>query len=121
MQRRHEATNVPMEILRSFIAVQDTGSYTKAGVVLSLTQSAISAQIKRLERLAGGVLFSRGPAFVALTEKGRFVNNYARRILALNDQIVFAARGKKNRLRIGLPTMYSGSLLRKLVSACHKQ
>ena len=42
-------TNIPTELLRALIAVVDQRSFTKAAVVLGLTQPAVSAQIKRLQ------------------------------------------------------------------------
>ncbi len=50
---------VPTELLESFIAVCELGSFTKAAEALSLTQPAISAQIKRLQQLVGGELFTK--------------------------------------------------------------
>ncbi|AMN43676.1 LysR family transcriptional regulator [Rhodoplanes sp. Z2-YC6860] len=116
VQRRHEPNNIPIEVLRSFATVTETGSFTTAAAALSLTQSAISAQIKRLEFLSGGALFVKGTA--TLTEKGRFVVEYAHRILALNDQIISAGGKNGNQLRIGIPALYAGTLLRQIFNAC---
>src|SRR5882757_4219858 len=116
MQRRHESENIPTEILRSFITILDTGSFTKAATVLGLTQSAISAQVKRLQRLLGDELFVRGVANVTLTERGKFASERARRILALNDELISKSTG----IRIGLPTLHGGSLLRGILQHCKK-
>ena len=48
VQKRYESKNIPIEILRSFVTVVDTGSYTRAGELLNLSQAAVSAQIARL-------------------------------------------------------------------------
>ena len=60
MQKRYESKNIPIEILRSFVTVVETGSYTKAGELLNLSQAAVSAQIARLRRILRGELFTRG-------------------------------------------------------------
>lgn len=117
MQRRHETENIPIEILRSLITILDTGSFTKAGAALGLTQSAITAQMKRLQRLLGDELFVRGVVNVTLTEKGKFAADYARRIIALNDVLV---QGKAHGVRVGLPPLYGNNLLRNLATQCNR-
>jgi DNA-binding transcriptional LysR family regulator len=104
MHRRYEPSNIPIEILRSFVSILDAGSFTKAAVRLNITQPAISAQIKRMQTLIGEELFHKDGAGISLTEKGETVCRYARRILALNDQILSSGRSEK-RFRIGLPSV----------------
>jgi DNA-binding transcriptional LysR family regulator len=116
MQRRHESLNLPIEALRAFVTILETGSFTKAAAVLGLTQSAISAQVKRLESILGDNLFVKGVAHITLTGRGQTVSEQARRLIAINDQIL-ATDGHGPRL--GLPSMYGGGLLRELVSCCH--
>jgi DNA-binding transcriptional LysR family regulator len=120
MQRRHEAQNIPIELLRSFVVIQESGSFTKAGEVLNLTQPAISAQIKRLQQLIGGEVFVRSGFGVLLSEKGEIVNRYARRILAMNDQILSLSgtTATANTIRIGIPNVFASSMLPKVISAC---
>jgi hypothetical protein len=60
MHRRHFEKNIPTEVIRAFITILDMGSFTKAAEHLDLTQPAISAQIKRLERILGGEVFQPG-------------------------------------------------------------
>jgi DNA-binding transcriptional LysR family regulator len=120
MQRRHEAQNVPIELLRSFVVIQESGSFTKAAEALSLTQPAISAQIKRLQQLVGGEVFVRSGFGISLSEKGEIVSRYARRILAMNDQILSltgtAAAAKL--LRVGIPNVYASTMLPEMIAAC---
>ena len=40
--------NIPTELLRTFVAVVDLRSFTKAAQLLGITQPAVSAQVKRL-------------------------------------------------------------------------
>jgi DNA-binding transcriptional LysR family regulator len=122
MHRRHDKINIPIELLRSFVAIQELGSFTKAASALQLTQPAISAQIKRLQQLIGGEVFSRSGFGIALTEKGEIVSKYARRILAMNDQIMSLSGAKPNarHFRVGMPNVYSARMLYDVVKACQK-
>jgi DNA-binding transcriptional LysR family regulator len=101
-------TNVPTDLLRTLLAVVDLRSFTRAAQLHGVTQPAVSAQIKRLQTLLGGELFDKSAPGVTLTAKGEIVVNYARRLLALNDQMLdVTARGSAAaRLRIGLATDY---------------
>ncbi len=121
MQRRHEAQNIPIELLRSFVVIQESGSFTKAADALNLTQPAISAQIKRLQQLIGGEVFVRSGFGISLSEKGEIVSRYARRILAMNDQILSLSgtAAVAQSIRIGIPNVYAPSLLPEMIVACH--
>ena len=88
MQGHQSRTYVPVELLRTVITILDEGSFTKAGQTLGLTQSAISAQIKRLRQLVGDDVFARTCGGTKLTERGKIVERYARRILDLNEQLL---------------------------------
>jgi len=80
--------NIPTELLRTLVAVVDLRSFTKAAQSLSVTQPAVSAQIKRLQVLLDCELFDKSAPGVSLTPSGRLVVNFARRMLSINDQIV---------------------------------
>ncbi len=110
--------NIPVALLRSFVSISGHGSFTKAGQELNLTQPAISAQIKRLQRLVGGDLFFRKAQGVGLTKLGSMVEVYARRILALNDQI-FAIAGhatKHETVHLGIQNIFARTVLADVVS-----
>jgi DNA-binding transcriptional LysR family regulator len=80
--------NIPTELLRTMVAVVDLRSFTRAAQSLGVTQPAVSAQIKRLQQLLDSELFDKSAPGVSLTPSGRLVVNFARRMLAINDQIV---------------------------------
>jgi DNA-binding transcriptional LysR family regulator len=80
--------NLEIDLLRSFTAVADTGSFTAAGQLVARSQSAISVQIKRLEESLGQRVFERTSRSLALTAAGEVLLGYARRILELNDESV---------------------------------
>jgi len=73
--------------LRSLVAVADAGGVTRAAGFLNLTQSAVSMQIRRLEDALGLALFDRSGRGVTLTAAGEQLVSYARRMLALNDEV----------------------------------
>src|SRR5215218_11271210 len=70
--------------LRTFIAIAETGSFTKAADVVFKTQSAVSMQMKRLEERIGKPIFERDGRASKLTEDGERLLDYARRIVKLN-------------------------------------
>jgi DNA-binding transcriptional LysR family regulator len=102
--------SVPLEsdLLRTFVTVSDTGSFTRAAKVVGRTQSAVSLQVKRLEQLAGGALFERGSRGVAPTRLGLELLTNARRVVSLLNETDLAFRGSPliGVVRIGLPEEY---------------
>ncbi|HGG63177.1 MAG TPA: LysR family transcriptional regulator, partial [Rhodobacteraceae bacterium] len=79
--------NLDMTALRSFAAVAEAGGVTKASGFLNLTQSAVSMQLKRLEESLDLKLLERNGRGVVLTGAGEQLLGYARRMLALNDEV----------------------------------
>ncbi|MFT4960817.1 MAG: DNA-binding transcriptional LysR family regulator [Paracoccaceae bacterium] len=80
--------NLDITTLRSFVAVADSGGVTRAAGFLHLTQSAVSMQMKRLETLLGLELLDRSGRTIALTASGDQLLGYARRMIALNDEVI---------------------------------
>jgi DNA-binding transcriptional LysR family regulator len=76
------------DLLRAFVIIADTRSFTRAAERLLRTQPAISLQMKRLEEAVGRSLLKRNPRLVRLTPAGEVLLDYARRILALNDDLL---------------------------------
>ena len=72
--------------LRCFVTVAETGSFTRAGGRLEISQSAVSQQIRSLEESLGTPLFTRRTREVALTQAGNVLLPYARQILAKVDE-----------------------------------
>jgi LysR family transcriptional activator of nhaA len=70
-----------------FWTVAREGSVTKACAVLNLTQPAISAQIRTLERSLGETLFEKRGRTLALTETGRMVYRYADEIFTIGREL----------------------------------
>ena len=80
--------NLDITTLRSFVAVADSGGVTRAAGFLHLTQSAVSMQMKRLEEMLGLELLDRSGRTIALTASGEQLLTYARRMVALNDELI---------------------------------
>jgi len=85
--------NLPTDLLRSFVAVVDSGSMLRATERVFVTQSALSLQMKRLEELVQAALFQRDGRRLTLTPAGQSMVGHAREILAANDRAVFAFTG----------------------------
>jgi DNA-binding transcriptional LysR family regulator len=109
--------NVPTDLLRTFVAVAETQSFTRASETLFRTQAAVSMQIKRLEEQIGRELFQRDRAGAILTDEGRFLLSYARRILQLNDELLesFSLGRTTQVVRLGAPDDYATILLPKVL------
>ncbi|PQV52962.1 LysR substrate-binding domain-containing protein [Paraburkholderia sp. BL21I4N1] len=88
-------------LLRTFVVVAEARSFTGAGRRLHLSQSAVSAQVVRLEEQIGRALLVRNTRRVALTEHGQTLLGYARAMLNLSDEA---------RTRLGAGDTYGGKL-----------
>ncbi|WP_432663147.1 LysR family transcriptional regulator [Wukongibacter baidiensis] len=76
------------KLLKSFITIAHTESFSKAAEILNYAQSSISEQIKKLENQLGTVLFERLGSRIRLTKDGRIFLSYAEKILNLYDEAV---------------------------------
>jgi aminoethylphosphonate catabolism LysR family transcriptional regulator len=90
--------------LRSFHAVAEEGSFTRAAARLGVSQPTLSEQVRALEERFGVKLFERAGRGVELTELGRRLREVTRRIAADEEQaegLLVSARGlKSGRLRV---------------------
>ncbi len=66
-----DIARLPLNALRAFEASARLGSFTKAGMELRVSQTAISHQVKALERELSVTLFKRLPRGIALTEEAQ--------------------------------------------------
>lgn len=101
------------ELLRSFIAIAETGSFTAAALRVHRTPSAVSMQIKRLEEQLGVAVFLRDARNVSLTAQGEILLGFARRLVALNRETVsrFIAPDISGVVRIGAPSDFGEAVL----------
>jgi len=77
-----------LDLLRTLVAIADTGNFSAAAGVVFRTPSAVSMQVKRIEEMLGSTIFNRDSRSVTLTDDGEFLLAHARRALALNQQVV---------------------------------
>ena len=91
--------------LRGFCAVVETGSFSRAGEIVGLTQSTVTLQIQALENNLNVCLFNRSKRERVLTEKGRVFYEYAKKIITLCDEatqsIIEVDKLAKGTLRVG--------------------
>jgi DNA-binding transcriptional LysR family regulator len=72
--------------LEHFLAVADEGTFTRAAEKVFRTQPALSQSIRKLEEQVGSPLFARDLHDVSLTEAGKMLAEYARRMIDLRDE-----------------------------------
>lgn len=75
------------DLLRSFVAVAEHGSYTRAATLLLLSQPTVYQHVRRLERAYGVRLVEQVGKRVRLTEQGHIVYRYARRLEEMAGEI----------------------------------
>ena len=77
-----------LDLLKTLVAIAETGSFSTAATVVHRTPSAISMQVKKMEEILGRPVFTRDSRSVSLTSDGAFSLEHARRMLALNRDAV---------------------------------
>ena len=112
--------NLDIELLRTFVAVIEHGSFAAGAQAVLRTQSAVTQQIQRLEAQIGKTLFNRVGRGKHLTEDGIKVLDYARRLLALNDEACIALSGValSGEVRLGAPHDVAETILPNLLAHC---
>ncbi|GIF12176.1 LysR family transcriptional regulator [Actinoplanes teichomyceticus] len=110
--------------LEYFVAVAETGSFTRAAERVHITQSGVSAQIKALEHELGAELFTRGGRIARLTEAGSAALRHARAALDstldLRDAIDEVKGLVRGRLTIGMVTGCEVAPLFDALAAFHR-
>lgn len=105
--------NLDLDLLRAFVTVAESGSFTRAAGRLGRTQPAISLQIRRLEDQLRIQLFNRNGRDVTLTADAESLLSSTRRLLKLNDDIVtgLADGDFDGEVRFGAPEDIATALL----------
>jgi DNA-binding transcriptional LysR family regulator len=101
----HPFPLLDLDVLRTFVAIADTGSFAAAAEAVYRTPSAVSMQIKKLEEMLGRAVFIRDSRSVKLTRDGEILLEHGRRLLALNRELVakFRAPDIAGEVRLGAP------------------
>ncbi len=94
-----------LDLLRTLVAIHDTGSLSGAAAVVHRTPSAISMQVKKIEELLSRPVLVRDSRSVSFTRDGAFLLEHARRMLALNREAVarFVQPDVQGVVRLGAP------------------
>jgi DNA-binding transcriptional LysR family regulator len=104
--------NLDLDTLRTLVTTHDVGGFAQAADRLGRTPSAISLQMKRLQEELGTALFRKHGRALKLTEAGQTALGYARRMLALNDDLLQTMQGVTlaGTVRIGAPQDFAAVL-----------
>jgi DNA-binding transcriptional LysR family regulator len=110
--------DLEIDLLRAFVAVAETGSFTSAAEVIGRSQSAVSQKLLRLEEVLGEKVFDRTSRALSLTRKGERLLVHARRMLELNDGVIREFRQPKatGSLRLGVSEDFIPAELPKLLA-----
>ena len=111
--------DVDPALLRAFVAISETGSFTRAARRLNLTQPAVSHQIRRLEEQLNRSLIRRTTRRLTLTGDGDDFLHHARQILDSLDALGqrFRRSPVSGVVRFGAPEAFMGERLPALL--CH--
>jgi len=112
---------ITLGALRTFVAVVEAGSFSRAASSFGISQPTVSIQLNNLEQACGMPLLHRRPR-IALTEAGRELFIRARQILSRLDEFEAVARDlsglQRGRLSVGLSTpAYAMPLLASFMAA----
>src|SRR4051812_18817172 len=114
-----------LEQLRSFMAVVESGTFTRASELLHLAQPSLSRQIAALEKDLGAQLFRRDRSGSEVTEAGQTLLPLARRMLADADTVRRELRElaglERGRVRIGATPTLCISLVAEALAAFHRE
>ncbi|MCB1496912.1 MAG: LysR family transcriptional regulator [Bauldia sp.] len=107
------SVTLDLDQLRTFIAIAETGSFTRAADIVFKTQSAVSMQMRRLEERIGKPIFMRDGRASRLTEDGERLLGYARRMIRLSDETIaaFDETELSGSIRLGTPDDYAERFL----------
>lgn len=103
--------------LECFLAVAESGSFTRAATKVHRTQSAVSQHIAKLETQVGKPLFIRGRN-LALTAEGEILHSYAKKIVQLSREALarFKEPELQGEVRFGLPEDFASVFLSEVLT-----
>lgn len=91
---------------RAFVKVAEHGSFTRAAAELNISQPALSAMVKEMERRLGFRLFARTSRRVGMTREGQALLVNAKRVVLEHDWALQRAREiRSNDLRLAVPNL----------------
>lgn len=105
------------QLLQSFVAIVETGSFTRAAERIHLTQSTLSQQMRRLEQQLGCTLLDRSGRQVVTTAQGETLLGLARRILGLLVRAGERVSEASHPLRLGVPEDFAAGAMTPVLAA----
>lgn len=102
-----------LDLLRTFVTVVESGSFSNAAPLVGRSQSAVSMQMQRLEQSVGRELLVRGPQAARPNAAGEELLVYARKLLRLSDEAKAAVMRPEEvgSVRLGVPEDYVAQFL----------
>ncbi|BCN26253.1 LysR family transcriptional regulator [Vibrio alfacsensis] len=106
-----------IDALRSFLAFVETGSFTRAAKQINRTQSAFSAQMRKLEDELSVSLFEKEGRNLVLSEAGLALRSHAEQLVSLHNQALKQVKRYENKrpLHLGCPEDYNDNILPKVI------
>lgn len=110
--------DIEVRLLRSFVAIYERGSLSRAAERLACTQAAMSMRLKMLETEIGAPLFVRHHHRIEPTSKGSELYAKALTVLAAYDEMLSSTRSQRPRarVRVGMPDDYAFAFLPRLMA-----
>lgn len=111
-----------IDALRGFLAFVETSSFTRAAKQINRTQSAFSAQMRKLEEELNVTLFQKEGRNLVLTEAGLALRSHAEQLVALHNAALKQVKcyEDKQPLRLGCPEDYNDTILPKVIRLLQK-
>ena len=109
--------DVDTALLRTFLDLSDSRSFSRTGDRIGRSQSAVSAQIRRLEAVLGLPLLTRNTRNVALTAAGERLLPHARMMVAAADAMLdrFRAPEIAGTVQFGSPEDFASTYLPEIL------
>ena len=103
---------------KTLLSVIDEKNFSKAAEKLSLTQPAVSHHINQLESEYGVKIISRGKREITLTPEGELIANYAKRMAALENKLLYELKNidtAAKKIRIGVTHTAESNMFTEIV------
>jgi DNA-binding transcriptional LysR family regulator len=110
--------DIDTALLRTFVVLAETRSFSKTAVRVGRSQSAISSQMKKLEELMGVALVERDTRNFALTPDGERLLGHAAQIVTSADALIrrFRSNDIEGSVRFGSPEDFASAYLPEILS-----
>jgi DNA-binding transcriptional LysR family regulator len=111
--------DIDTQLLRTFVALAETQSFSRTAARIGRSQSAVSAQIKKLEDMFGRTLIERDTRNVALTGEGEKLLVHAHAMIAAADAMLarFRVNDVAGEVRFGSPEDFASAYLPGILSS----